>query len=121
MPSPGAGADSDDPLNEMHLRNIASDALAEVAGGGGGGGGGSTQDLSRDLDALTLASADSGKASRLETATSKRAGEAPQDLAPKLAPELNVEGWYGSSVQNTRPFWPASRSLQGQLAEAGRL
>ena len=99
MPSPGAGADSDDPLDEMHLRNIASDALAEVAvGGGGGGGGGSTQDLSRDLDALTLASADSGKASRLETAPSKRAGEAPQDLAPKLAPELNVEGWYGSRV-----------------------
>ena len=99
MPSPGAGADSDDPLDEMHQRNIASDRSAEVASVGvGGGGGGSTQDLSRDLDALTLASADSGKASRLETATSKRAGEAPQDLAPKLAPELNVEGWYGSRV-----------------------
>ena len=99
MPSPGAGADSDDPLDEMHQRNIASDRSAEVASVGvGGGGGGSTQDLSRDLDALTLASADSGKASRLETAPSKRAGEAPQDLAPKLAPELNVEGWCGSRV-----------------------
>ena len=92
MQSPGAGsgADSDE---EMHQRNIASDRSAEVAVGGSSGGGGSTQDLSRDLDELTLASADSGKASRLETEPSKRASEAPQELAPKLAPELNVEGW----------------------------
>ena len=88
-PSPGSGANSDDSHNVKHQRSSDSAPLGVAASVSGG----STQDLSRDLDELTLASADSGKASRLETEPSKRASEAPQELAPKLAPELNVEGW----------------------------